>query len=103
MGKVSHADLKTLPYRFYETISGIYDSQKHCFSKLPLAGFEADTALRAIFLRVYNAVNYQRAYRTHQPLRIAIHPHDLDLCLGQDLRKLLNRQIDCVSYKNLNP
>ena len=56
---------------------------------LPLAGFEADTAFRALSLRVWNGLNRFIARRIQRPLRISIHPGDLDLLLKMDAKRML--------------
>jgi hypothetical protein len=54
-------------------------------------GFEADTRLRQVALRAFNPLNVAVARRRKVPLRISVHPHDLELLLAEDLRRLLRR------------
>jgi predicted deacetylase len=77
------------PFRWVETLSGIYDVSAARFRRLPLAGFEADTRLRAASLRASNAANLALAVVSRRPLRAAVHPRDFDLRLAGDLRRLL--------------
>jgi hypothetical protein len=77
------------PFRWVETLSGIYDVSAARFRRLPLVGFEADTGLRAVSLRASNAVNLAFAAASGRPLRAAVHPHDFGLRLSGDLRHLL--------------
>jgi predicted deacetylase len=91
MGAVKRADLDRLPFRFYETLGGIYDSQSRRMRRLPLVGYEADTAGRALALRLVNGLNRQMAASLGRPLRVAIHPSDFDLRLAADLRSILDR------------
>ena len=76
-------------FRCVETLSGIYDVSTTRFRQLPLVGFEADTAFRASALRASNAANHALSRATSRPLRAAVHPHDFDLRLSGDLRRLL--------------
>ena len=83
MGSISRGRLRELPFRTYETLGGVYDAERDRFTRMPLAGFEADTALRAAVLRGFNRWNARRA-RSGGRLRIALHPHDLDLRLARE-------------------
>ena len=76
-------------FRWVETLSGIYDVSAARFRRLPLVGFEADTGFRAASLRVSNAANHALARASGRPLRVGVHPHDFDLLLAADLRRLL--------------
>jgi predicted deacetylase len=76
-------------FRWVETLTGIYDVSAGRFRRLPLIGFEADTGLRAVTLRAANAVNVALSTASRRPLRVAVHPHDFDLLLSGDLRRML--------------
>ncbi|MEJ2631785.1 MAG: DUF2334 domain-containing protein [Acidihalobacter sp.] len=89
MGRIPSRRLQQLPFRYYETLGGIYSSGDTRFTRLPLAGFEADRPWRAHVLRLSNAVNRRLARDTIR-LRIAIHPWDLDGPLRTDLLRLLS-------------
>ena len=69
---------------------------------LPLLGFEADTRLRAIFLRFFNGLNYWLAALSHAPLRIAIHPEDLELKLSDALLATLNTGYEWQNYQDIS-
>lgn len=88
MGQLKYNDLKALPFRYYENTRGLYDSLTGNYRRLPLAGFEADTRLREFFLRPWNALNHWLASET-KPLRISLHPYDLEYRLGQQLRQFI--------------
>ena len=88
MGKLARSDLKTLPFRYYENTRGLYDSNTDNYQRLPLAGFEADTGVREHFLRPWNAFNRWLSSPS-QPLRISLHPDDLEYRLGQQLRQFI--------------
>lgn len=88
MGRIPRARLPQLPFRYYETLRGVYAAQHRRFVRLPLLGFEADRPWRAHALRLSNAFNRRVSGTTHR-LRIAIHPWDLDGPLRTDLLRLL--------------
>lgn len=87
MGPLLREDMRALPFRTYETFRGTYDSERDRFVPGPLVGFEADTALRAVVCRAFNAWNRRRAGREDAPLRISLHPQDLYLRLRDDLER----------------
>lgn len=91
MGAIRRSAFRDLPFRYYETLTGARDTDSGRFQSMPVIGFEADTRLRAIVLRISNAVNLLRIRLTKQPLRIAIHPHDLDYLLAPDVERLLRK------------
>ena len=88
MGKLTGKDFKDLPFRYYETTQGLYDSATDRFKRLPLVGFEADTWLRENFLRPWNSLNRWLSSPT-KPLRISLHPYDLDYRLREQLRQFI--------------
>ena len=97
MGRISREQLRALPFHSYETLTGIYDAENDRFQRVPLLGFEADTVFRALSLRLSNAAN-QIAARWLGLLRVAIHPHDLQLHLRDDLVKLVARSASYDTY-----
>lgn len=88
MGRIGRHILRTLPFGTYEYLGGFYRAGDDRFVPSALVGYEADTSLRAGFLRAFNAWNLRRARRL-EVLRIALHPHDLRLRLCRDLERLL--------------
>ncbi len=90
MGTIRRDRLPTLPFRYYETLGGIYDIREGISYRLPLLGFEADTPARACGLRLWNRLNRGWS-RWHGPLRCAIHPRDPELLLSRDLDEYLAR------------
>jgi hypothetical protein len=98
MGPISREALQGAGFRDYETLTGAYDARGDRFKRLPLVGYEADTGVRAVALRALNALNAHIARLTARPLRVAIHPHDLDLRLAADLRRLLASGAAPLSY-----
>ena len=71
------------------------------FEKLPLVGYEADSAFRVQFLRRWNAYQEARAKKHQQALRISIHPHDLKLPLAGQLEAQLKRTDHFINYSDL--
>ena len=96
MGCISEQRLKRLPYRMYETQTGIRDTTAGRFSPMPVTGYMADTPFRAAALRFFNTVN--RACPSSF-LRIAIHPEDIRLALAGDLRRHLRSYSRFIHYK----
>jgi predicted deacetylase len=90
LGALTPSDLTTLPFRRYEVLRGFMDVRSARFQWLPLAGFEADTTFRKVGLRLWNRLNRTVARRLGIPLRISIHPGDLELLLKDDVSRMLS-------------
>lgn len=101
MGSVSRAALREAPFRYYETLSGVYDSVDDRFFSLPLTGYEADTAVRALVLRLLNAPNIWRSDRFGAPLRLGIHPFDYEYHLAGDIDAHVKRLSRPLHYAAL--
>jgi predicted deacetylase len=89
LGALPLDSLASLPFRWYEILRGFVDGPSGRVRWLPLAGFEADTTFRALSLRVWNGLNAWVARRVRGPLRISIHPGDLDLLLKRNVERML--------------
>ncbi len=98
LGRIDSERLKRLPYRRIEVTRGFFDIASATLQPLPLTGFEADTALRARFLRCWNRIQLEHAYRTGRPLRIGIHPDDPQLRLAVDLQGMLKMDWRSTCY-----
>lgn len=98
MGRIGPATLQALPFRYYEYLSGVYDAKTGAHRVLPLTGYEADTKGRAIFLRWFNRLNAWLARVLRRPLRIGIHPYDLDYYTADQLRGYVARAPRCIGY-----
>ena len=85
LGALSPGDLEALPYRWYEVLAGFLDAGTGRLHPTPLMGYEADTAFRRRALRVTNFLARRAAGASRRPLRIGLHPRDLDLLLAEDL------------------
>ena len=95
--------LSGLPFRCVETLSGVHllAGDFRTFRRLPLLGFEADTAFRAAFVSRWNRLQL-RSGRAG-PLRVSIHPNDLDLRLAWQLQAVLSLDWHAVNYRQLQP
>lgn len=100
LGSISPAALAAAPFRYFETSTGLYDSQTRQHRFLPLAGFEADTRLRQFAVSGWNGLNRQLANQGH-PLRLAIHPYDAELLLKNSLDKYLDELTETLDYRAL--
>jgi predicted deacetylase len=98
MGRFSRSALKKLPFKWYETLTGVYDTIRGVFRFLPLLGYEADTHLRRQALKLSNRLNQCVSVIGGYPLRIAIHPCDFELGLSSDLIRLLQTHRNFISY-----
>lgn len=97
LGALSRTELQKLPFRWYETLIGLYDSDLGTFTRLPLAGFDADTAFRRWFLLCWNRLNVSVARCSSRPVRVALHPNDLNLFLAAEARAFFAQQLRCVT------
>lgn len=97
MGGISRARLSAEgPFACYEVFGGLYQAAAARWQPTPLLGYEADSGARVLPLRLWNALNRQRA-RSARWLRIGIHPRDLDYPLAEALRadvRVFNRYAD---------
>lgn len=103
LGAMPREDLADLPFRWYETLTGIYDAKAASFYRLPVVGFEADTWGRVAGLRLFNALNILAGRALDRPVRIAIHPYDLDLLAAADMRRLLRQSLHPCSLESAAP
>jgi len=79
LGALRPTDLAEVGYRFAEVQWGYHDLESGRFLRSPLIGFEADTWWRETALGVFNAHQVAKARRTGRPLRLGLHPFDLEL------------------------
>jgi predicted deacetylase len=101
MGPIGRHDLDRLPFEQYETFAGVYDSAAGAFRRMAMVGFEADTSFRALSCRVWNRWNL-RVAGASKPVRVAIHPRDLGLLLGENLRRFLEHGGQALSYRDID-
>jgi len=98
MGPITLGELRGLPFQFYEVLSGVYDARNDAFHRLPLLGYEADTTLRSVTLRCLNTLTVLVASRLDRPVRVSIHPNDLQLRMAASLKRGLARVRQTVGY-----
>lgn len=101
LGAMSREALGQLPFTMLETQSGVIDTRSGARYLLPLVGFEADTLFREFALRCLNAMNVVLTRCLQRPLRIALHPFDLELRLQRDLLGFLGRRYEPIGYAML--
>lgn len=99
MGRLPRRSLRSQPFRFVETLSGVHDTVSGRFRRLPVVGFEADTRGRALTLSVINSL--MRPLAARRPLRLAIHPNDPNLHLGRTLVRCIERIRSTADYSML--
>lgn len=102
MGDLNRKDLGILPFRWYETLSGIYDSAADRLYPLPLTGFQADTTTRKVFLGVFNRINLLAGRLKPVAVRVAVHPHDFQLRLADQLQGILSKADSKIGKKQEN-
>lgn len=83
-------------YRYFESTFFVYDGQESVHHFLPMVGYEADTLFRKYVVRIWNFAN--RLLGRWRPIRMGIHPHDLELRLAKDLVADLQRLSNVESY-----
>lgn len=90
LGRLNTQDLRNLPFKYYETTSGIYSAEQDRHITLPLVGFEADTLFRQHSLMIWNSVNMLLG-RHFGCTRIGIHPFDFDYRLKNQIIPTIQR------------
>lgn len=101
MGPVPNRMLDRLPFDFHETLAGVYDARRKHFHRLPMAGFETDTVVRAAFVAGFNRLNRVWARAGHRPLRLGIHPFDFDLRLADSLSGWIRAGGQALAYSDV--
>ncbi len=100
LGALTRSDLAQLPFRWYEVLPGFVEARSSKLTAVPLVGFEADTQGRQVALAAANRLNMFLGRRCARPVRIAIHPDDLELRLGSSLRAVLEGQWHYMSAES---
>ncbi|UWN48432.1 hypothetical protein ASALC70_00612 [Alcanivorax sp. ALC70] len=101
LGRIEPEALAALPFRYFETLGGVYDARERRFIRLPLVGFEADTAWRAWSLNLFNRANLAMALMAGRSLRVSIHPQDLYYKLGGQVEAWVRRLDRTLDYPAL--
>lgn len=102
MGRLKKHRLQELPFRWFEVLSGVWDSESNRLRRSPLMGFEADTGLRWTILKLSNRCNEFAARVLQRPIRLSLHPYDLELLLRDDVRHYLANAIEPIFYSELD-
>lgn len=101
LGPITAHHLNNCPFQLIETTRGLIhprSTQPKKIHPLPLTGYEADTPLRETFLRTWNQAQANKAQRTQKPLRISIHPDDLQLRTADQLKKHIQTATEFLNY-----
>jgi predicted deacetylase len=98
LGAIRQDALRRLPFERIEVTRGLMTPATGTLTHLPLVGFEADTALRAQFLRRWNRWQASLARRGNQALRIGIHPADHELRLADELNDMIGANWQSIRY-----
>ena len=104
LGFVKHSDLKDTPFKQVETTRGVIALEKDKAPKLkclPVSGYEADTMLRKTFLNLWNQLQENHARFHNDPLRISIHPNDLELKIADQLNAQVRRMNTYLKYEDI--
>ena len=101
LGSLSEGQCSALPFRQVETLTGVLDTRSRNLTRLPLAGFEADTWFRELGLRIFNRLNVVRARHDQVPLRIGLHPFDFSLRMAGQIKLLLAQVEVFCRYEQL--
>ncbi len=89
LGNIPLRAFRDTAFRWVETLSGIYDVRANRTHYLPLVGFEVDTQAQQWLLRLSNRLNWTLGAAVRRPIRVAVHPNDLNLLLAADLARFL--------------
>lgn len=104
LGGISRSNMASLPYSRIETLSGVHVRQSDgsfYLRRMPLLGFEADSTARVFFLTQWNRLQLRLSRRAGIPPRIALHPADHRLLLGEQLRAVLALGWSNIPYRHL--
>ena len=104
LGGLSREDMASLPFAAIETLRGVRIRQAggtYQLLPMPLLGFEADSVARARFLREWNRLQLRLSRRIGSLPRIALHPGDHRLLLGDQVRAILALGWCSVAYCDL--
>jgi len=102
MGSIARAQLAELPFRYYELLSGVYDSLSKRLVRLPVLGYQADRLWRMPTLIASNLLNLAGARLTTSMVRIAVHPGDLDSGLAKRLDRDVRRCSTFLTYGEIH-
>ena len=104
LGSIDMNTLSKTSYRQIEVTRGLIhlsQNKKPNFQLLPLTGYEADSPFRVHFLSKWNKFQQSQAQAKSLPLRISIHPYDLDLPIVNQLEQQIESVETFLNYRDL--
>ncbi|MCC1496572.1 DUF2334 domain-containing protein [Alcanivorax sp. 1008] len=101
VGRLNRTAQQALPFALMETLSGVVRLTDQFHQRLPLTGYEADNAMRTMFLSASNQFNLALARRTGSVLRVGLHPFDLQNHLAERLICHLQQVTQFCDYSQL--
>ena len=103
LGPIRKKALQKAPYDQIETTRGLIrltQGEQPTFKAFPLTGYEADTQFRAFFLSHWNRLQENKAKQSKVPLRISIHPDDLELKISKQLEAQVKATDQFLKYSD---
>ena len=104
LGTIDKKTLAKTSFRQIEVTRGLIhlsENKKPQFQPLPLTGYEADSPFRVHFLSKWNQFQQNQAQVKSLPLRISIHPNDLDLPIVDQLEQQIKSVKSFLNYSDL--
>ena len=104
LGFLNQSALSETPYEMVEITRGVLNlkgEQSPKLITLPVTGYEADNATRTLFLRIWNQLQEKHARFHKTPLRISIHPNDLNLNIADQLEAQIDRADSFIQYQDI--
>jgi predicted deacetylase len=104
LGAINKKTLTKTSVKQIEVTRGVIhlsSSHKPKLQTLPLTGYEADSPFRVCFLSKWNQFQQRQAQNKSLPLRISIHPYDLDLPIAEQLEQQLKSVETFLNYTDL--
>jgi len=104
LGTIDKKTLAKTSFRQIEVTRGLIhlsENKKPQFQPLPLTGYEADSPFRVRFLSKWNQFQQSQARVKSLPLRISIHPNDLDFPIVNQLEQQIESVEHFLNYSDL--
>ena len=104
LGAINKQSLLKTPFKQIEVTRGLINlnsNHKPKLKTLPLTGYEADSSFRALFLTRWNQFQEKKALKKALPLRISVHPYDLNLPIAHQLEHQLSSVKSFLGYEDL--
>lgn len=105
LGAIDKKTLSKTLYKQIEVTRGLIHLEPNKtpqFQSLPLTGYEADSPFRVHFLTKWNQFQQKQAQIKSLPLRISIHPYDLDLPIADQLEDQIKSVETFLNYGDLS-